>query len=113
MSRPGTAMNASANGGNDDIECALDERADALQRHVVQVDHRHAVEIFEARTQRDELQQVRHDLDVHAFAAGRLDQVEQLHVLFERQRDVEVVDFLVGRRSSAASLSEPSSGKPR
>jgi hypothetical protein len=31
-------------------------------------------------------------VDVDAFAVGRLDQAEHLHVLFERQRDVEVVD---------------------
>ena len=96
MSRPGSAMIASAPDGDHDVEHALDERADALQRHVVEVDDRHAVEILEPRAQGDELQQVGHHLDVDAFAARRLDQVEQLHVLFERQRHVEVVDLLVG-----------------
>ena len=74
----------------------LIDRAHALQRHVVEVDHRHAVEVFESRAKRNELQQVRHDLHVDAFPARRLDEVEQLHVLLERQCDVEVVDLLVG-----------------
>ncbi len=38
------------------------------------------------------------------------DQVEHLHVLFERQGDVEVVDLARGRRSRRASASVPSSG---
>ena len=96
MSSPGSAMTPQRSGGDHDVEHALDHRADALQRHVVEVDHRHAVEVLEARAERDELQQVRHDLDVDAFAARRLDEVEQLHVLLERQRHVEVVDLLVG-----------------
>ena len=33
-------------------------------------------------------------MQVHAFAVGDLDQAEHLDVLFERQRDVEVIDAL-------------------
>ena len=33
-------------------------------------------------------------MQVDAFAVGDLDQAEHLHVLFERQRDVEVIDAL-------------------
>ena len=53
----------------------------ALQRHVVDVDDRQAVEVLEPGAQGDELQQVRHDLDVDALAAGQLDEIEQLDVL--------------------------------
>ena len=59
------------------------------------VDDRDAVEIFEARTQREELHQVGHDLHVDHLAARALDQVEHLDVFVERQRDVEVVDALL------------------
>ena len=63
--------------------------------HVVQADDRHAVEVFEARAQRDELEEVRDDVDVDAFAARFLDEPEHLDVLFERERDVEVIDTLL------------------
>ena len=33
-------------------------------------------------------------MEVHALAVGDFDQAEHLHVLFERQRDVEVIDPL-------------------
>src|SRR5688572_31721253 len=46
----------------------------------------------EARPQGDELQDVGHDLDVDELAAGDLHEVEELGVLFERERDVEVID---------------------
>ena len=59
------------------------------------VDDRHAVEIFEARAQREELHEVGHDLDVDHLAARALDEVEHLHVLVERQRHVQVVDVLL------------------
>ena len=52
---------------------ALDDAVEALQRDVVDVDDRDAVEILEPRAQRDDLQQVGHDLDVDALAAGDLD----------------------------------------
>ena len=64
------------------------------QRDVVQADDRNAVEVLEPRAQRDELQQVGDDVDVDAFAVGGLDEAEHLDVLFERQRDVEVIDLL-------------------
>ena len=96
MISPGTAITLSATAEIAMSSTRLMKALSALQRHVVEVDDRHAVEILEPRAQRDELQQVGHDLDVDALAAGRLDEVEQLHVLFERQRDVEVVDLLAG-----------------
>ena len=58
------------------------------------VDDRQAVEILEARAQRDDLQQVGHDADVDDLAVGVLHEAEHLHVLLERERDVEVVDLL-------------------
>ena len=70
----------------------LDDRVEPLQRDVVNVDDGDAVEIFEARAQREELHQVRHDLDVDHFTAGVFDQVEHLHVLVERQGDIQVID---------------------
>ena len=73
---------------------ALEHAVEAAQRHVVEADDRDAVEVLEPRAQRDELQQVGHDVDVDALAVGDLDQAEHLDVLFERQRDVEVVDPL-------------------
>ncbi len=79
---------------SDDVDAALDPGVEALQRHVVDVDDRQAVEVLEPGAQRDELQQVGHDLDVDALAAGDLHQVEQLRVLLERQRDVQVIDAL-------------------
>ena len=80
-----------------DVERALDEGVDALQRDVVEIDDRNAVQVLEPRAEGDELQQVGHDLDVHALAAGRFDQVQQLQVFFERQRHVEVVHLLARR----------------
>ena len=73
----------------------LDDRVEPLQRNVVDVDDRNAVEIFEARAQREELHQVGHDLDVDHLAARALDQVEHLHVLVERQRHIQVIDVLL------------------
>ena len=75
----------------------LDRCVEALQRHVVDVDDRDAVEIFEPGAQRDHLQQVGHDLDVDHLAAGAVEQLEHPHVLFGRQRDVEMVDVLARR----------------
>ena len=80
-----------------DVDTALDDAVEALQRDVVDVDDRNAVEILEARAQRDHLQQIRHHLHVHALAARALDQLQHLDVLLRRQRDVEVVDPFAGR----------------
>ena len=52
---------------SDDVEPALDDAVEALQRNVVDVDDRHAVEILEARAQRDHLEQIGDDLDVDAL----------------------------------------------
>ena len=49
---------------------ALQDAVEAAQRHVVQADDRHAVEVLEPRAQRDELQQVGDDVDVDPFAVG-------------------------------------------
>ena len=65
---------------------------EALQRHVVDVDDRHAVEVLEPRAQRDDLQQIGHDLDVDHLAARALEELEHPHVLLGRQRDVQVID---------------------
>ncbi len=74
------------------VDRPLDDAVEALQRNVVDVDDRHAIEIFEARAKRDDLQQVGHDLHVDAFAARALDQLQHLQVLFGRQGDVEMID---------------------
>ncbi len=75
-----------------DVHEALQHAVHAAQRHVVDADDRQPVEILEPRPQRDELQQVGHDVDVDALAAGELDDAEHLHVLVERQGDVDFVD---------------------
>ena len=65
------------------------------ERDVVQADDRNAVEILEPRAQRNELQQVWHDVHFDGFAIGGLDNAEHLHVLFQRKRDVDVIDVLL------------------
>ena len=86
---------------------ALDPGVEALQRHVVHVDDRQPVEVLEAGAQRDELQEVGHHLDVDVLAAGDLHQLEQLRVLLDRQRDVEVIDALgVGHLGDIGQLAE-------
>ena len=76
---------------------ALDDAVEALERHVVDVDDRHAVEILEAGAQRNHLQQVGNDLDVEHLAARALDQLDHAQVLFRRQRHVQVIDrFALG-----------------
>ncbi len=80
-----------------DVDGPLEQAVEPAQRHVVEADDRYAVEVLEPRAQRDELQEIRHDVQVHALAVGDLDQAEHLHVLFERQRDVEVIDALAAQ----------------
>ena len=91
---------------------ALDPGVHALERHVVDVDDRQAVEILETGPQRDELQQVRHDLHVDALAAGELDQTEQLDVLLGRESDVEVIDLLAAARCAPTSLERAEQRQP-
>ena len=91
----GTASRQRASAADRDVDHPLDHRVEALQRHVVDVDDGHAVEIFEPRAQREELHEVGHDLHVDHLAAGALDEVEHLHVLVERQRDVQMIDVLL------------------
>ena len=85
---------SSADARDADVDRALEHAVEAPQRHVVDVDDRNAVEILEPGAQRDDLQQVGHDLDVDDLAVGALDERQHLHVLFERQRDVELIDAL-------------------
>ena len=80
--------------GKGDVDPALDDAVEALQRDVVDVDDGDAVQILEPRPQRDDLQEIGHDLDVHALAARALDELEHLHVLVGWQRDVEMIDRL-------------------
>ena len=94
ISRKGTDEDEQRRGRDRDVDRALQDAVEAAQRHVVQADDRNAVEVFEPRAQRDELQQVRDDVDVDPFAVRGLDEAEHLDVLFERQRDVDVVDPL-------------------
>ncbi len=74
------------------IDRALEQAVEAAQRHVVQADDRHAVEVLEAGAESDELKEVRDDVNVDALAIRLLDQREHLDVLFERQGDVDVID---------------------
>ncbi len=73
----------------------LEQTVEAAKRHVVQADDRNAVEVLQARAQRDELEEVWDDVDVDALATGLLDQAEHLHVLLERERDIQVIDALL------------------
>ena len=70
------------------LECGVD----ALERHAVEVDDWNAVEIFELSPQGDDLQQIGNHLDFDDLAIRVLDQVEHLHVLVERQGDVQLID---------------------
>ena len=77
-----------------DVDGPLQHAVEAAQRDVVDVDDRDAVELFEARAQRDHLDEVGHHLDLDDLAVGALDERHHLHVLVERQRDVELIDAL-------------------
>ena len=96
-----------------DVHGALEHAVEAAQRHVVDADERQAVEVLEPGAQRDELQQVGHDVDVDALAARELDDAEHLHVLVDRQRDVDFVDPLARADLGASDRSVPRSGRPR
>ncbi len=74
------------------VDGPLQHAVEAAQRDVVDVDDRDAVEFLEAGAQRDHLDEVRHDLDLDDLAVGALDQPDHLHVLVERQGDVELID---------------------
>ena len=95
MMPQGIAEQQRAGAADSEVDRPLDDRVEPLQRNVVDVDDRNAVEIFEAGAQREELHQVRHDLHVDHLAARALDEVEHLHVLVERQRHVQVIDVLL------------------
>ena len=82
-----------------DVHGALEHAVEAAERHVVDPDDRQPVQILEPRAERDELQEIRHDVNVDALAAGELDDAEHLDVLVDRQRDVDFVDLLVRGRS--------------
>ena len=106
----GTCRRSSNQGGDDeqrdaehdqghardgDVDRTLEQTVEAAKRHVVQADDRNAVEVLQARAQRDELEEVWDDVDVDALATGLLDQAEHLHVLLERERDIQVIDALL------------------
>src|SRR5262249_39970076 len=103
-----------------DVDRALHEGVDALETGLVDVDDRHAVEVLEPRAERDHLQDVRYDLDVDAFTAGDIQQLEQPDVLFRRKRDVEVFDrfadgdvgrLIDGPEQGQAAVSEVIAGR--
>ena len=94
MTASGIAQHDHRGRRQDDVERPLEPCIEPLERDFVDVDDRQAVEILEPRAQGDELQQIGHDLDVDELAAGDVHQVEQLGVLLERQRDVEMIDAL-------------------
>ena len=75
-----------------DVDRPLDPGIEALERHIVDADDRQAVQILEARAKRNELQQIRDDLDLDTFAAGELHQVEELGMLLEGQRHIQMID---------------------
>jgi hypothetical protein len=78
--------------GERDIDRSLDDAVEALKRNVVDVDDGNAVQILEARAKGDDLEEIGHDLDVDAFPARCLKQLEHPHVLVRRQRDIQVID---------------------
>ena len=86
--RQGKRQQRQGRGREDDVEPALDDGVQSLKRDIVDVDHRQAVEVLEPRSQRDDLQQIGHDFDVDALAAGALDEFQHVHVLLGRKRDV-------------------------
>ncbi len=102
-----------------DVDRPLERAVQPLQRHVVDVDDREAVQVLEPRPQRDELEEVGHHLHVHALAGGPLDHLHGLPVLLERQRHVDVVhplaldDLRRPRRSSRAAAGPDAPGGPR
>ena len=76
------------------VDRPFDPALEALERDIVDVDNRQTIQVFEPRPQGDELQEIRHDLDVDALAAGDVHQIEQLGMLFEGEGDVQVVHAL-------------------
>ena len=78
--------------GNAHVDRALQNAVEPAQGNIIQADDRYAVEVFQPRAQRDELQQVGDDVDLNRLAVGRLDDAEHFDVLFERERDVDVID---------------------
>ena len=58
------------------------------------------------------MQQIRNDVEVDAFAIRLFDKCKHLDVLFEGERDVDVIDLLL-RIISSASARVPSRGSPR
>src|SRR5439155_8053528 len=62
--------------GQADIDDALHPRVEALERDVIDVDDRQAIEILETGAEGDELQDIGDDLDVNTLAAGEFNQVE-------------------------------------
>ena len=82
---------------DDHVQHALDHAVPAAQRDLAEADDRDPVEVFEDGLDGRVLDQVRHDLDVQALVADVLDQAQQLRMLLEGQRDVELVRAVRGR----------------
>ena len=85
-----------ADGRQRQIDRPFGEAAPALERHLREVDHRHAVEVFEARLQGGELEHVRHQLHFHTVTANLFEHGHHAFVRFERQRDVDLIDVFPG-----------------
>ena len=82
-----------------------------LQRRLVEVDHRQAVEVLERARRAMNCSRSGTTLTSMNSRLRDLDQLQQLGVLLERQRDVQMVDRFarcVHRRPKV-----PSSGNPR
>ena len=77
-----------------EVDRPLGQGAEPLERHVVEVDDRDAVQVLDTGPQRDELQQVRDDLHVDQALGAGLDDLEHAVVLFERQGHVDLIDPL-------------------
>ena len=92
MAANGTDEPEQRRAGDREIDRPLQDAVEAPQRHVVEADDRDAVEVLEPGAERDELEQVGHDVHLDPLAVGRLDDAEHLDVLLERQRHVDVID---------------------
>src|SRR5438477_902023 len=84
-------------GADHGIHDPLDHAVPAPQRDLAEADDGDAVEVLEHGLDRRVLDEVGHDLDVQALVAHALDELEELGVLVEGQRDVELVRVVAGR----------------
>ena len=109
--------------GSDVTSKATDEIAMSSARLTTALipDDGNAVQIFESGAKGNELQQVGDHLHVDALTTRRLDEIQQLHVLLERERDVHVVNaltphdfggFLEAAKQRQASITEMIAASP-